>query len=119
MNFKAPNPKDLEPKARQASDLLKTLSNPNRLLILCHLRKGEMSVGGLEQVIGLGQSALSQHLARLRRDGLVKTRRQAQAIFYRIEGDAASRVIDTLYELYCGRPGTEDQERSAQNPKEE
>lgn len=100
--------------AREASDLLKALSNEHRLLILCNLGDGEKSVGELQDRIGLGQSALSQHLARLRRDGLVKTRRQSQTIYYSLHGEVASRVIEVLYELYCTPSLTDlDAERPA------
>nr|WP_092619744.1 metalloregulator ArsR/SmtB family transcription factor [Roseospirillum parvum] len=92
----------LQDNARRASTLLKAMSNQHRLLILCQLLHGEHSVGQLEAVIGLSQSALSQHLARLRRDNLVKTRRNAQTIFYSLKGEEASAVIATLYGLYCG-----------------
>lgn len=91
----------LQDNARRASTLLKAMSNEHRLLILCQLSKGEKSVGEMERLIGLSQSALSQHLARLRRDNLVKTRRSAQTIFYSLKGDEASAVIETLYGLYC------------------
>ncbi len=94
----------LQDNARRASSLLKAMSNEHRLLILCQLLHGERSVGELERLIGLSQSALSQHLARLRRDNLVKTRRQAQTIFYSLAGHEASAVISTLYGLYCGIP---------------
>lgn len=92
---------ELQDNARRASTLLKAMSNEHRLLILCQLSKGEKSVGEMERLIGLSQSALSQHLARLRRDNLVKTRRSAQTIFYSLKGDEASAVIETLYGLYC------------------
>jgi len=92
----------LEQNALRASTLLKAMSNPHRLMILCQLATGEMRVGELEEVIGLSQSALSQHLARLRRDNLVKTRREAQTIFYSLVGPEARSVIETLYGLYCG-----------------
>jgi len=72
----------LRESARRASILLKAMSNEHRLMILCQLSQGERSVGEMERMIGLSQSALSQHLARLRRDNLVNTRRQAQTIFY-------------------------------------
>lgn len=91
----------LQEKAERASQLLKAMSNGHRLLILCQLLKGERSVGELEKVVGLSQSALSQHLARLRRDELVKTRRSAQTIFYSLNGHEVPAVIDTLYNLYC------------------
>jgi DNA-binding transcriptional ArsR family regulator len=92
--------------ARRASSLLKSMSNRHRLLILCQLVPGEKCVGDLEKIVGLSQSALSQHLARLRRDGLVKTRRSAQTIFYSLAGDEASAVIETIYGLYCGAEAT-------------
>ncbi len=91
----------MQENARRASALLKAMSNEHRLMILCQLLHGERSVGELERLIGLSQSALSQHLARLRRDDLVRTRRQAQTIFYSLHGDEASAVISTLYGLYC------------------
>lgn len=91
----------LQPKAVEASRLLKSLANERRLLILCHLTAGERSVGELERLVDLSQSALSQHLARLRRDGLVKTRREAQTIYYSVASDAANEVLQTLYRLYC------------------
>ncbi|NIZ03722.1 ArsR/SmtB family transcription factor [Thalassospira lucentensis] len=90
----------LEHNAEQASTLLKAMSNQSRLLILCQLNQGEKSVGELERIVGLSQSALSQHLARLRRDKLVKTRREAQTIYYSLQGDEALRVIKTLHTLY-------------------
>jgi len=90
--------------ASNASGLLKSLGNPSRLMILCHLLGGEMSVGALERELGLSQSALSQHLARLRRAGLVQTRREAQTIYYSLESEEARRVIEVLYDLYCSRP---------------
>lgn len=83
--------------APRASAILKAMSNHHRLLILCQLVNGEKSVGQLEEYIGLSQSALSQHLARLRREDLVKTRRQAQTIFYSLNGDEATSIIKALY----------------------
>ncbi|CAA7626665.1 putative DNA-binding transcriptional regulator [Candidatus Terasakiella magnetica] len=96
----------LKDSARRASALLKAMSNEHRLMILCQLLPGEKSVGELERIIGLSQSALSQHLARLRRDNLVQTRRQAQTIFYSLAGAEASAVINTLYGLYCAPEGS-------------
>lgn len=95
------DPSELEDKAEQASRLLKSLANERRLLILCHLIQGEKSVGELERLVGLSQSALSQHLARLRKEALVTTRREAQSIFYSVASDEAKAVLATLYELYC------------------
>lgn len=96
------DPADLAPNARKATALLKALANEKRLLVLCLLSQGERAVGDLEAAVGLSQSALSQHLARLRADGLVATRRQAQTILYRLASADAKAVIDTLYALYCG-----------------
>lgn len=91
----------LKEKSGQASRLLKSLANDRRLLILCHLSENEKSVGELERLVDLSQSALSQHLARLRRDKLVQTRREAQTIFYSIASPEAGAVLQTLYTLYC------------------
>jgi len=91
----------MQTNARRAGQLLKALSNEHRLLILCRLSDGEKSVGQLESMIGLSQSALSQHLARLRRDELVKTRREAQTIYYSLVGEEATQIIDVLYGMYC------------------
>jgi ArsR family transcriptional regulator, virulence genes transcriptional regulator len=91
----------LRESARDASELLKVMSNEWRLLILCHLADGEKSVGTLEEELVIGQSALSQHLAVLRREKLVKTRREAQSIFYSIDSKEAHAIMATLYELFC------------------
>ncbi|MGQ9366019.1 ArsR/SmtB family transcription factor [Azospirillum sp. A39] len=110
---------DLQANARRASTLLKAMSNERRLLILCHLAMGEKSVGELEELVGLSQSALSQHLARLRRDKLVRTRRSAQNIYYSLSGEEAKAVMGTLHSLYCAAPaaghvnGVEDEPRVA------
>ena len=103
----------MQASARRASNLLKAMSNEHRLLVLCQLANGEKSVGQLEKLIGLSQSALSQHLARLRRDSLVQTRRAAQTIFYSLNGHEASEVIGTLYGLYCMAPDGPMQEEPA------
>jgi ArsR family transcriptional regulator, virulence genes transcriptional regulator len=90
--------------ARKASVLLKAMSNERRLLILCYLSRGERSVGELESLVALSQSALSQHLSRLRRDRLVRTRRCAQSIYYSLDGDDVPAILATLRGLY-GRMG--------------
>jgi ArsR family transcriptional regulator, virulence genes transcriptional regulator len=92
---------ELQSKAGAAEALLKALANRNRLIILCELLKGERSVTELVSAVGLSQSALSQHLARLRQDALVTTRRDAQTIHYSLSSDRVSRLIALLYELYC------------------
>lgn len=93
---------DLEGKAAEAAQLLKLLANENRLLILCRLVVAhEMSVNDLADAVGLSQSALSQHLARMREEGLVATRREAQAVFYRIANRNAERMLTLLKNIYC------------------
>lgn len=87
--------------AGQAATLLRLLGNEKRLMILCQLADGELSVGQIQARIDLSQSALSQHLALLREQGVVATRREGQMIHYRIADHAALRVIQTLAELYC------------------
>lgn len=91
----------LQASAGEASELLKSLSNPHRLLVLCQLEAGEMQVSQLQSGSGLSQSALSQHLARLREDGLVAARREGVAVFYSIANPAAVKVIGVLAEIYC------------------
>jgi DNA-binding transcriptional ArsR family regulator len=98
---------DLEPQAEAAAQLLTAMANPKRLLILCNLLERERSVGELLGIVGLEQSPLSQHLAKLRALGLVKTRREGQAIYYRLASEPVSRVLTTLYEIYCA-PATAD-----------
>lgn len=89
-------------KAGEAARMLKLLANENRLLILCRLVvAGEMSVGELAGVVELSQSALSQHLAKMREDGLVATRREAQTVFYRIADPNAERLLALLKDIYC------------------
>lgn len=87
--------------AGKAAQLMKALGNQSRLLILCYLDGKELSVTELNNCLDLSQSALSQHLAVLRKDGLVKTRRESQTIFYSLQGEAAKRIIHTLHELFC------------------
>ena len=94
--------------AEDAAALLKAMGNRNRLMVLCTLHEGELSVGELNARIPLSQSALSQHLATLRGAGLVATRRECQTIYYRLGNAAASAVIATLHGLFCGvRAGTD------------
>jgi ArsR family transcriptional regulator, virulence genes transcriptional regulator len=88
-------------KAGEAAALLKALAHEARLMVLCQLAEGERSAGALLQVSGLSQSALSQHLARLREEGLVATRREAQTIHYRLADPKAERVLATLAAIYC------------------
>ncbi len=92
---------DMQQHAQSAAALLKALANENRLMILCTLMSGEMSVGELNEQVPLSQSALSQHLASLREAGLVSTRKEAQTVYYRLQGDEATKVIAVLQSIYC------------------
>lgn len=92
---------ELEQNLHEAVELLKALSNERRLLIVCALCMKERSVGELEKIVELSQSALSQHLARLRRDGLVETRRVAQTIYYSLKDDKAHMVLESLMHIFC------------------
>lgn len=98
------NLEDLQSKAGAAEAMLKAVASRNRLVILCELLKGERSVSALRDAIGLSQSALSQHLARLRKDDLVATRRESQTIYYSLSSMRVARLIGLLYDLYCA-PG--------------
>lgn len=91
----------MQEHAQAAANLLKALANENRLMILCSLIDGEISVGDLNARVPLSQSALSQHLASLRDAGLVATRKEAQTVYYRLEGTAAVRVLEVLQSIYC------------------
>lgn len=92
----------LQQGAAQATAMLKALSNENRLLVLCLLmQRGEMSVGAILEHIPLSQSALSQHLGRMRDEGLVAFRRESQTLYYRIADPAVEKIIATLKSIYC------------------
>lgn len=88
-------------KAGEAAGLLKALAHEARLMVLCQLVDGEVSAGALQHESGLSQSALSQHLARLREEGLVATRREGQSIFYRLADAKAARLLAALSGIYC------------------
>ena len=90
--------------AADATRLLKALANQNRLMILCLLVEGESTVGDLNARLDLSQSALSQHLAVLRDDGLVQTRREAQSVVYSLPQGPARRIVKVLHRVYCGIP---------------
>lgn len=87
--------------AAQAAEFLKSLANENRLLILCHLSEGEMSVSELEDALGLRQPTLSQQLARLRTDKLVETRRVGKTIYYSLASDEVGQLLELMYGLFC------------------
>ena len=95
---------DFDSMQRNAADavrLLKSIANESRLMVMCVLAEGEFSVGSLNERISLSQSALSQHLAILREQGLVKTRRESQTIYYSLADTAALNLIHTLHDIYC------------------
>lgn len=93
-------------QAESAAALLKALSNENRLLVMCFLAEtGEMSVGELATNLNLSQSALSQHLSKLREEGLVETRRQSQTIYYRVSDPKAVQLLALLHDLFCPELG--------------
>jgi len=87
--------------AEQACKLMKVLSNPDRLMILCQLSKGELRVGEIEEILGIAQPTLSQQLTVLRDEELVTTRREGKGIYYQVKSPKALAVIGTLYEQYC------------------
>lgn len=95
------NPEDMRSHADEATRLLKALANSSRLMVLCSLAAGELTVGQINERVPLSQSALSQHLAVLRRDGLVTTRRSAQTIYYSLAEGPAGRIIETLHGIFC------------------
>lgn len=98
---RAIDPETMRAHAADAARLLRTLGNEKRLMLLCLLVEGERSVGELNARLDLSQSALSQHLAVLREDQLVTTRREAQTIYYSLADGPAQRIIDTLHGIYC------------------
>ncbi|MGY3041411.1 DNA-binding transcriptional ArsR family regulator [Rhodanobacter sp. TND4EL1] len=93
---------EMQAHAAEAASLLKVLAHENRLLVMCHLARGELSVSEINERIALSQSSLSQHLGVLRREGVVVTRRQGQSIFYRLADTGASQIMAVLHDLYCG-----------------
>jgi DNA-binding transcriptional ArsR family regulator len=95
------DPKQMAAAAGDASELLKSLANPHRLLILCQLTEGERSVGDLATFLNLRDSTVSQHLSLLRRDGLVRARRDGQTIWYSVSSQNARLVLGTLFEIFC------------------
>ncbi len=105
--------------ASKASNFLKALANPNRMMILCQLVDGEKSVSELEKLLKLRQPSMSQQLARLRADNLVATRRNGKAVYYRLASEEVEQVLELLYALFCsgvtggGKPGTKTGARAA------
>ncbi len=109
----------LEEQAAEAASLLRSLSNESRLLVLCSLAEsGELAVGELVDRVGLSQSALSQHLAKLREEGLVATRKEAQRVYYRICDPRAQQVLALLHDIFCpdlGRGPVKPKQSEANN----
>ena len=99
---KRPPVDEMKEHAADAARLMNALGNESRLMILCMLAEGEQSVSDLNEIVPLSQSALSQHLAKLRREGLVETRREAQTIFYALPEGPADKIIHLLHDIYCG-----------------
>lgn len=99
--------------ATEAADFLKALGNENRLLILCHLSEGEMSVSELETALGLRQPTLSQQLARLRSDELVDTRRDGKTIYYSLASDEVRKLLELMYNLFCSTEAKAAREKMA------
>jgi len=87
--------------ATRASNMMKLLGHPHRLMILCELKVAEKSVGDLSNTIGISQSLVSQHLARMRHENVVTSRRDAQVVYYALNEGAAVRLISTIYDIYC------------------
>jgi len=95
------NLEDMKKSAAKASALMKTLGHQGRLMILCQLVTGEKSVGELSRLLGIAQSPLSQHLSRMRGEGLVMPRRSAQTVYYSLNSTEAGKIIECVYRLYC------------------
>ncbi len=110
-------PSELADRAENVARRLSLLANPSRLLILCRLAEGEASVGTLLTVVGLSQSALSQHLAKLRGGRVVATRRDAQTIYYRIDDAQTEAIMSALYEVFC-RPGESEPRPADEGPRD-
>ena len=98
------DPRRMAIAAAKACELMKTLGHKDRLMVLCHLSAGEKSVGELAALLNISQSPLSQHLARMRKESLVKTRREAQTIYYSIASEEAARIVALMHDLYCSDP---------------
>ena len=104
--------RDMHAHAAEAAMLMRAFGNESRLMILCALADGEHSVGELNELVPLSQSALSQQLARLRREGLVTTRRESQVIHYSLAEGPADKIIHTLHDIFCASPGAGPEDNS-------
>ena len=92
---------ELQDNARRAAAMLKAMSNPSRLVILCQLAEGERSVGELEALVGISQSGISQHLAVLRREHVVSTRRDKQTVYYSLASEDIVALMATMHRVFC------------------
>ncbi len=99
---------ELHNMASHACELLKAMANEWRLMILCQLAEGEKTVSELQNLLGLSQSALSQHLAILRREKIVRARKHAQSVTYSLAGDEAIKVMKTLHDVFCGAADSQE-----------
>lgn len=106
----------MQDAAAEVSELLKLLGHRDRLMVLCQLKLGEQSVGELSRLLAIKQSPLSQHLARLRRRGLVRCRREGQTVFYALADGKVARVIGLLYDLYCAPREQQSTATAIENP---
>ncbi len=97
---------ELHDMASHAVELLKAMANEWRLMILCQLSEGEKTVTELQNILGLSQSALSQHLAVLRREKIVNARKEAQSVYYSLAGEEATKVMSSLHDVFCGAGDT-------------
>lgn len=103
--------------AAEAANFLKALANENRLLILCHLSEGEMSVSELESALDLRQPTLSQQLARLRNDNMVGTRRDGKTIYYHLASEEVGELLELMYELFCSTEAKQARQKMAAQRK--
>ena len=99
---------ELHDMASNACELLKAMANEWRLMILCQLSEGEKTVSELQSLLGLSQSALSQHLAILRRERIVRSRKHAQSVSYSLAGDEATRAMESLHDVFCGAAASKE-----------
>src|SRR5690554_4866184 len=101
MNVNQISIEQMQKNASAAEKLLKSLGNGHRLMVLCHLVSGEKSVGEIEQQLELSRSSLSQHLGRLRNQGIVASRKEGTTVYYRIVDEKSLRVLECLYDVFC------------------
>ena len=106
------NLRELKIRSEAAEALVKAMASRPRLMILCELSRGERTVTQLSAAVGLGMSAISQHLARLRADALVATRRESQTIHYSLASEGAAKLLDALYQVYCAPRGADKKRQS-------